>query len=79
MKVKKELETSEVISVPAIKEFPLALECKVIYTQMQDKEKILKDIMEKHSPQDVDNSNPFENKAYYMVYYEQIVKAYVLE
>ena len=41
--------------------------------------KILKDIMEKHSPQDVDNSNPFENKAYYMVYYEQIVKAYVLE
>ena len=73
------LEQPEVVSVPGIKEFPLTLECKVIYKQMQDKNEIPDDIKEENYPQDVDSSNPFANKDYHIAYYGEIVKAYIIE
>ena len=73
------LENSEAISVPAIKELPLTLECKVVYKQMQDKNAIPEDIKKENYPQDVDSSAPLENKDYHVAYYGEIVKAYILE
>ena len=73
------LETPEVISVPGIKEFPLTLECKVIYRQMQDKNEIPENIKAENYPQDVDSLNPSSNRDYHMAYYGEIVKAYIIE
>lgn len=73
------LETAYLVSVPAIKEFPLTLECKIIYKQMQDEHAIGQDIKDKHYPQDVDSTHPFANKDYHMAYYAEIVKAYIIE
>jgi flavin reductase (DIM6/NTAB) family NADH-FMN oxidoreductase RutF len=73
------LENPEVISVPAIKELPLTLECKVVYKQMQDKNAIPEDIKKENYPQDVDSSAPLENKDYHVAYYGEIVKAYIVE
>ena len=44
------LEEPEVIHVPGIKEYPLTLECKVLYSQKQDLEKIPEDIRAKMYP-----------------------------
>jgi len=73
------LENPEAISVPAIKELPLTLECKVVYKQMQDKNAIPEDIKKENYPQDVDSSAPLENKDYHVAYYGEIVKAYIVE
>lgn len=73
------LEQPEIISVPAIKELPLTLECKVIYKQLQDKNAIPMDINLECYPQNVDSSNPFANKDYHIAYYGEIVKAYIIE
>ncbi len=50
------LENPEKISVPGIKEYPLTLECKVLYSQRQELESIPDDIREKMYPQDVDGT-----------------------
>ena len=68
------LEEPEVISVPAIKELPLTLECKVVYKQVQG----LKEITE-------ENANMFyqanENgeRDLHIVYCGEIVSAYIVE
>ncbi len=67
------------ISVPAIKELPLTLECKVIYKQLQDKDFVLKENSEKFHPQDVDSSFHGANKDYHIAYYGEIVNAYIIE
>ncbi len=67
------------ISVPAIKELPLTLECKVIYKQLQDKTAITPENNEKHYPQDVDSTYHSANKDYHIAYYGEIVNAYILE
>lgn len=77
--LKLTLVNAEVISVPAIKELPLTLECKVVYTQMQDVNAIPGDIKEANYPQDVDSSSPLANKDYHVAYYGEIVKAYIVE
>ena len=48
------LEEPETISVPGIKEFPLTLECRVVYKQQQKSEMLLPEYNEKFYPQDVD-------------------------
>ena len=68
------LEESEVISVPGIREFPLTLECKVIYKQKQDLSAIPADILDRYYPAD---ETGFRD--YHYVYYGQIVNAYLIE
>ena len=61
----------EVISVPAIKEFPLTLECRVIYRQLQDASLLSDDIR-----------NQFYGEACpeeHICYYGEIVAAYMIE
>ncbi|MCI9442919.1 MAG: hypothetical protein HFH15_17340 [Ruminococcus sp.] len=52
------LEAPEIISVPGIKEYPLTLECRILYSQKQELEKLPDDIREKMYPQDVDGTYP---------------------
>lgn len=72
------LVESENLSVPAIKEFPLTLECKVVYVQEQDKNAIIEK-NQKFYPQDVDGSYHDANQDYHTVYMGEIVDAYILE
>ncbi len=60
----------EVISVPAIKEYPLTLECRVIYREEQDCMKLPEDIRERFYGAEVDE---------HVSYYGEIVAAYVIE
>ena len=73
------LESPNNISVPDIKEFPLTLECKVIYKQMQDKNEILEENKTKYYPHDVDGSFHGANKDYHIAYYGEIVSSYIVE
>ena len=73
------LEQPSVVSAPAIKEFPLTLECRVIYKQEQDKNAIPDDIKKSCYPQNVDSDAPLANKDYHIAYYGEIVKAYIVE
>lgn len=73
------LTDPEVISVPAVKEFPLTLECKVIYRQPQDLDLLPEDIQTRMYPQDVPGTNPMANRDPHVTYYGEIVAAYIVE
>lgn len=72
------LESPEKISVPGIKEYPLTLECKVLYSQKQELEKIPADIREKMYPQDVDGTYYMANRDAHTAYIGEIVAAYII-
>lgn len=63
------LEEPEVISVPGIKELPLTLECKVIYRQRQENDRIPDDLFHRYYPAG----------DYHTAFYGEIVSAYVIE
>ena len=67
------------ISVPAIKELPLTLECRVIYKQAQDPKEMTEENKAKFHPQDVPYTNPMANQDYHTAYYGEIVSAYIVE
>ena len=60
----------EVISVPGLKEFPMTLECKVIYDQRQD-DRIL--------PEDIRNMFYRIQQNEHICFYGEIVASYVIE
>ena len=59
-----------VISVPGLKEFPLTLECRVIYSQKQDASQLPEDIREKFYKWE---------SAEHICYYGEILDSYVIE
>ena len=63
------LEEGETVSVPAVRELPLTLECKVIYKQEQIKEAIAPDALERYYPVG----------DFHTAYYGQITNAYIVE
>lgn len=65
---------SEHISVPGIKEFPLTLECKVIYSQKQNVHTLPKTITDRFYP--VMDDQGFRD--YHIAYYGEILDAYIL-
>lgn len=67
-------EAPELISVPAIKELPLTLECKVIYKQDQEPAAIPGDIDARYYAKGTANEGD-----YHTAYYGQIVSAYIVE
>ena len=73
------LEEPVSVSVPAIKEFPLTLECKVLYKQKQDLSAIPEDILAKYYPVEDDTLHPGSERDYHIVYYGQIMNAYIIE
>ena len=68
------LEEPNVISVPAIKELPLTLECKVIYKQDQDPAAIAKENDDRYYAKGTPNEGD-----YHTAYYGQIMAAYIIE
>ncbi len=72
------LEDPEVINVPGIREYPLTLECRVLYSQEQELGKIPRDIRDKMYPQDVDGSFCMANRDAHTAYIGEIVAAYII-
>ncbi len=73
------LVDGEAVDVPGIKELPLTLECKVIYSQLQDSSAISEEDKKVFYPDDVDSSHHSANKDYHIMYYGEIVNAYIIE
>lgn len=73
------LEKSNIIAVPAIRELPLTLECRVVYKQKQDQNAIIEEYKSKFYPQEVDSSFHGANKDFHTAYYGEIVSAYIIE
>ena len=67
-------EAPETISVPAIKELPLTLECKVIYKQDQDPAAIAPENDNRYYAKGTANEGD-----YHTAYYGQILAAYIVE
>ncbi len=64
--------------VSGIKEYPLTLECKVLYSQRQDPTRLPETIYKKSYPQDVDGSYPMANRDPHTAYIGEIVAAYII-
>lgn len=73
------LEPPEVIAVPAIRELPLTLECRVIYKQTQDPREITPDRLRRFYPQEVESGFSGANRDFHTAYYGEIVAAYLVE
>lgn len=73
------LVQSDCVKAPGIRELPLTLECKVIYRQLLDRNAVPEDLKKTLYPADVDSSYPMANRDYHVVYYGQIVKAYIIQ
>jgi len=67
------------ISVPGIKEFPLTLECRVVYQQTQSLADLEDDIVTAFYPQDKPSTEVRANKDPHICYYGEIVDAYIIE
>lgn len=67
------LVDSENLEVPAIKEFPLTLECKIIYEQKQNCNLIKDEIKNVYYPFSEESFD------YHTAYYGEIVSAYIIE
>ena len=72
------LEEPNLVCAPGIREFPLTLECKVLYRQDQVLEKIPDSILDRYYPQNVDSSAPGKNRDHHIAYYAKIVDAYLI-
>ena len=72
------LVDAETIHTPGIKEYPLTLECRILYAQDQDLMKIPEDIRERMYPQDVPGTHPMANRDFHTMYVGQIVDAYII-
>ena len=57
------------VDVPAIKEFPLTLECKVVYEQLQDVDAIPRKVLDTMYPQ----------RDMHSMFYGEVVAAYIVE
>ena len=73
------LVAAEKVSVPGIKELPLTLECRVIYSRKQDLSLLSGELSSRIYPQDVDSSTPGANRDAHVTYYGEIVDAYIIE
>ena len=73
------LVAPEVVSVPALKELPLTLECKIVYKELQHLPSLITEYQSKFYPQDVDGSAVGANRDAHIAYYGEIVSAYILQ
>jgi len=67
------------VDVPAVAELPLTLECKVIYSRLQDCALLPKKLHDSCYPQDIPGTNPGSNRDYHIAFCSEIVKAYIIE
>lgn len=69
------LVDSEIVGVPGIQQFPLTLECKVIYQQKQDLSRMPRSVIDRFYP--VLDETGFQD--YHIAYYGEIVNAYLIQ
>ena len=74
-----QLEEAEVLNTPGIRQYPLTVECKVLYSQDQDLSRIPQEICEQMYPQDVPGNYPMANKDFHTMYVGEIVAAYLIK
>lgn len=72
------LEAPQKISVPGIREFPLTLECNVIYKQAQDPEAIPRALRDAFHPASGTDLSRALNRTYHTAFYGEIVAAYII-
>ncbi len=72
------LADPEVNHTPGIREYPITIECKILYAQDQDLEKIPEDIRSRMYPQDVPGTSPMANRDAHTMYVGQILDAYII-
>jgi len=73
------LEEPEVINTPGIAQYPLTLECRVLYSQRQNPSMLPFEIFKGMYPQDKDGSEPMANRDPHTEYIAQIVDAYIIK
>ena len=66
------------VKTPAVLEYPLTLECRVLYAQKQALEALPEGIRTVMYPQNVDGTHPMANRDAHTAYIGQIVDAYIL-
>lgn len=67
------------ITVPAIREFPVTLECRILYRQLQQPELLPDPLRDRYYPSDKESSFPGSNRDPHVTYFGEILDAYVLE
>ena len=73
-----ELEDARTLHTPGVRQYPLTLECRVLYAQDQDLAAIPEDIRERMYPQDVPGTAPLANRDFHTMYVGEIVDAYII-
>ena len=73
-----DLEEGKTVSVPAIRQLPLTLECKVLCSKIQNIPALPQPILDRYYPKGVDSSNPGSNEDFHIAYYGEIVNAYLI-
>lgn len=68
-----------VIHTPGVKQYPLTLECRVLYAQPQDLSLLPEDIREEMYPQDIPSTDPMANRDAHTAYIGRIVSAYIIQ
>ena len=77
-KAKLDLVPARTINTPAVKQYPLTLECRVLYAQRQDLALLPEDIRRRAYPADVSGDAPLANMDAHTAYIGQIVDAYII-
>lgn len=72
------LEDPATIHTPGVREYPLTLECKVLYAQTQELFRLPEEIYAEMYPQDVDGFSPMANRDPHTAYIGKIVDAYII-
>ena len=73
------LADGEMVDVPAIRELPLTLECRVLYQQKQVLEALPAEVQHSCYPQDIDSTASGANKDIHIAYYGEIMNAYIIK
>ncbi len=72
------LVPGDAVNVPGVAEYPLTIECRVVYAQKQEISALPEEIVQAMYPQDVDGTYPMANRDAHTMYIGEIVDAYVI-
>ena len=77
-KAKLTLIPAQTIKTPAVLQYPLTLECRVLYSQKQDLSLLSEEIRRSAYPENVNGDAPLANRDPHTLYIGQIVDAYII-
>ena len=73
------LVPARTVNTPAVKQYPLTLECQVLYAQKQDLDLLPDDIRRRAYPSHVGGDAPLANMDAHTAYIGRIVDAYIIK